>query len=287
MTYTWEDLGLNKRGPQFALLDERLTVHGYPPEHVLDTPKDRTQRFQLKQGYTGRGADGLVGPKQWAFLMSDPVPSGIRLDPWKLTLPVGDPGHPREVFPIDEFEYTPWFVQRPDGTLGFRAPVNGVTTSGSSYARCELREMAPKSWSVDDGKHHILAGVCRVTEIPGRKTDYIPGVVFAQDHDPDDDIVILLVDANGRVIVEESLGKDQGSDKTVLQTGYRLGDDLDFIIDAHAGGIDVEINGRDVHLDRLAQNAYGKAGCYLRGNSKNATGEGSVDYLELGMRHAA
>lgn len=283
MTYTWEDFGLDKNGPQFAWLDSRLTIHGYPPLHVLDAPKDRTRRFQLAQGWTGNGADGLVGPKTLLRLSAAPTPvpvpsNVVEMSKFKRTLSTGEPDHPTEQHPLVDTT----------GPVTFRAPVNGVTTEKSSYARDELREMSPKSWSSRDGKHHRMTGLCRVTETPGRKVDdYTPGVVFAQIHDADDDVIILLVDINGRVIVEEGLGPGNGSDKYELFTGYKLGDPLSYIIDAHAGGIDITINGRHINVGQVVDGAYFKAGVYLRGNTKNATGAGSVDYDSLGTRHAA
>ena len=35
VTYTPADFGLEKNGPQFAWLDERLILHGYPPLRLL------------------------------------------------------------------------------------------------------------------------------------------------------------------------------------------------------------------------------------------------------------
>jgi hypothetical protein len=208
----------------------------------------------------------------------EPAGAGVlELSKFKRTLPTGRKDHPTELYPLADTT----------GPVTFRATVDGVTTKKTRYARDELREKHPESWSVRDGKHHVLSGRCRVTEIPGRKTSkYTTGVVFGQMHDGSDDIVILLVDIDGRVIVEEGLGKGNGSDDTVLFTGYRLGDPLDYVIDAHRGGIDVTVNGHTVHLDAIAEDAYSKAGCYLRGNASNATGAGAVDYDRLETRHA-
>jgi hypothetical protein len=283
MTYTPADFGLDKNGPQFAWLNERLTLHGFPPVRLMHNLKDRVQAFQLAQGWTGTGADGLVGPKTLLRLSaapaSVPVPSNVvEMSKFKRTLPTGEPGHPTELYPLVDTA----------GPVPFRAPVDGVHTENTEYARDELREEVPKAWSTNDGKHHRMIGSCRVTEIPGRKTDdYTPGVVFAQIHDVVDDVIILLVDLLGRVILEKGLGPDNGSKKYELFTGYRVGDQLSYVIDAHAGGIDVTVNGHHILIDKTVDGGYFKAGCYLRGNTKNATGAGSVDYDALGTRHAA
>lgn len=202
----------------------------------------------------------------------------VELSKFKRTRPTGEEGHPDEEYPLSDTT----------GPVDFEAPVDGVTTSGSSYARDELREMVPKAWSVSDGKHHQIFGRGAVLETPGRKvSDYTPGVVFGQIHGPIDDIVILLVDVAGRVVVEKSLGKGNGSEKTVLFAGYRWGDPLDWMIDAHRGGIDVTVNGHHVLLNAVAEDAYSKAGVYLRGNKSNATGRGRARIHQLGTRHAA
>lgn len=211
----------------------------------------------------------------------DPVPvpdsMKLQLSKFKRTRPTGEPGKPDEIYPLDDTT----------GPVTFRAPVDGVTTKGTKYARDELRELDPQAWSSRDGKHHRMMGRCRVTEIPGEKADgYTTGVVFAQIHDAVDDVIILLVDALGRIVFEEGLGKGNGSRKTVLAAGYRLGDEISYLIDAHSGGIDVTVNGKTVNVDKTVDGAYFKAGCYLRGNTSNATGAGAVDYDELETRHA-
>jgi hypothetical protein len=286
MTYTWQDFGPDKSGPQFVLLRERLALHGHIQDSALKTLKDCVQEFQLAQGWTGTelggGADGWVGPETWRRLQLDPKPPAppnvLELSKFKRTLPTGEPDHPTEVYPLTDTT-TP---------VTFRAPVDGVTTENTDYSRDELREMHPKSWSADDGKHHKLEAICRVTEMPGRKTGskYVPGTVIGQFHDKSDDIVILLVNVNGQVIVEEGLGPGNGSEKHVLFTGYRLGDELHYFMDAHGEGIDVTVNGHHVRIDKVAKDAYGKAGVYNRGNETNATGASSADFLKLKASHA-
>lgn len=202
----------------------------------------------------------------------------LELSKFKRTLPTGEPDHPTEVYPLKDTT----------GPVTFRAPVDGVTTENTDYSRDELREMHPKSWSADDGKHHKLEAICRVTEMPGRKagSKYVPGTVIGQFHDKSDDIVILLVNVNGQVIVEEGLGKNNGSEKHVLFDGYRLGDELHYLMNAHGEGIDVTVNGHHVRIDKVAKDAYGKAGVYNRGNETNATGASSADFLKLKASHA-
>lgn len=289
MSYTPADFGLDKNGPQFAWLDERLTLHGHPPVRLMHNLKDRVRLFQLAQGWTGSGADGLVGPKTLQRLTAAPMPqpSGIDLTPWKLTLPVGEQGSPTEVFPIGHFEESPYFLNR-DGSLTFRADCDGVTTSGSVYPRSELREMkgtAKASWSNVSGTH-TLTGRLAVTHLPEVK----PHVVCMQIHDADDDVCMVRLEGS-RLFVERG-----GDEVGLLDADYHLRVFFDLRIVADPSGVKVIYNGtKSVPLDGLVgSDWYFKAGCYtqassrvLEGSSKHGTGYGEVIYTALEVRHAA
>src|SRR5438132_7711918 len=81
---------------------------------------------------------------------------------FKITLPTGSSGHPTEVKQpaLATFADPLWFRAIGDIGVSFAAPVNGVTTSGSSNPRSELREMnadgSNASWSSTDGKTHTM-----------------------------------------------------------------------------------------------------------------------------------
>ncbi len=121
---------------------------------------------------------------------------------WKLTLPVdvtgGNTGKAAEVSPLmSDYQNAPFFTQA-DGTMNFIAPVDGATTSGSSYPRCELRELKADgtlaAWSVTDGKRHILTADCIINELPVQ-TDGKPGrVTIAQIHGKDAELSGLQSD---------------------------------------------------------------------------------------------
>lgn len=300
MTYSPSDFGPGKSGPQFALLDERLTLHGYPSLHALDTPKNRTQRFQLAQGWRGTelggDADGYVGPETWRRLLLDPpepvpepVPSGIDESIWKITFPVADEGDdddddgPLEWFPINEREYAPYFVRNDDGTLTFRAPVDGVTTSKSGYPRTEFREMDEDgnraAWSSRTGTHR-MRGRFRVTELPDGKDEVVP----AQIHDDIDDVVMIVVSGSD-IFLSESKGPGQGSNRRLIATGYKLGDWVDFEFLATRGGIKTTVNGHWLNTSRVVDDAYFKAGCYSQANEDNGSGAAEVDYENLEVQH--
>ncbi len=111
----------------------------------------------------------------------------LNLTNWKETLPTGSAGSPTEIKQPQLASYSsdPYFVVNATGDgVRFRAPVNGVTTSGSSYPRSELREMNggdDASWSTTSGTHTMTIDEA-ITATPSEK----PYVVAGQIHDSSD-----------------------------------------------------------------------------------------------------
>src|SRR5436853_5719715 len=91
--------GPGKGGPQIAWLRWRLAVHGIiEPGHLMwnelwdeDLDQAYVRQFQLARGWTGRGADGLVGPKTLLLLSLAPEGETHRISRtnWKITNPDG------------------------------------------------------------------------------------------------------------------------------------------------------------------------------------------------------
>lgn len=288
MTYVPSDFGLDKNGPQFAWLDERLLLHGYPPLRLLDDLMARTQRLQRAQGWRGSGADGLMGPKTLAILSADPnpaepEPTGIDLTDWKLTLPTdanGD-GKADEIRQptLAGFKFVPYFYERADGGIQFRAPCDGATTEGSSFPRSELREMTndgrdEAEWETDDGAIRRLEAELAFTHLPEIK----PHVVGLQIHDGRDDVTTLRLEGT-------DLWVTKGDRKqTRIATGYTPGTRLKVRFEASAAGIRWFLNGGHVAtIDGTYHGCYAKAGCYTQASSlvdedsdKYGTGYGEV-----------
>ena len=289
MTYTPSDFALDKNGPQFAWLDERLTVHGFPSIRLLDPPKDRVQRFQLAQGWRGTGADGLIGPKTLLRLMDDPKPttpppSGIDLTDWKLTLPTDatDDGKADEIKQptLANFSFAPYFYRRADGGQAFRADCDGATTSSNtSYPRSELREMTNNGkdlakWDTDDGVIRTLDVELAFTHLPEIK----PHVVGIQIHDGSDDVTTLRLEGT-------DLWVTKGDKKyKKIATGVGPTDRLKVKYEASGAGIRWFLNGDHVAtIDGTYTDCFAKAGCYTQASSrvpktsdKYGTGYGEV-----------
>src|SRR5689334_16883843 len=87
------------------------------------------------------------------------APSGnIDLHNWKLTLPIDSCGvfseTAIEIKNLADYQHAQYFYTGPDGAMVFMAPVEGATTSGSSFARSELREMngtTKAAWDLTQG----------------------------------------------------------------------------------------------------------------------------------------
>lgn len=78
---------IGSRHPAVTVLGERLEAHGWtgykngPGIPMSETDKAGVRWWQLKQGWTGTGADGIPGPRTWETLMEKPKPTPPKPDP--------------------------------------------------------------------------------------------------------------------------------------------------------------------------------------------------------------
>src|SRR5689334_2747063 len=153
-------------------------------------------------GMVACGRSPAPPPPPSAVPAPTPAPAGtaqvpgqlLDLTNWKLTLPTGREGKPEEIEEPALSSFTNNFFRLNDGRDGvvFTANAGGVTTSGSSYPRSELREMSgPElaSWSNTTGTHTLRLREA-VTQLPKVK----PHVVAAQIHDAEDDVIEVRVE---------------------------------------------------------------------------------------------
>jgi poly(beta-D-mannuronate) lyase len=221
------------------------------------------------------------------FSLLQDAPPAVDLSAWKLTLPVAERGRPREIGQPDlpTFRLDPFFRLGADG-VSFHAPVDGATTEGSSYPRCELRELeadgtTPAAWSTEEGVHAMTIRQA-ITRLPSRK----PHVVAGQVHDAKDDVVMIRLE--GRKLFVEGGGKNLG----VLDPDYALGTFFTVRIAASGGRIRVYYEDLDtpkVDIARRAVGCYFKAGVYAQSNPSKGepAGEfGEVVVRELAVTHA-
>lgn len=205
----------------------------------------------------------------------------LDLKNWKETLPTGSSSKPTEIksSALATYSNDPFFrVSKDCDSIIFRAPVNGVTTSGSGYPRSELREMTDggkklASWSTTEGTHTLFIDGA-ITAVPRDKKH----IVLGQIHDSEDDVIVvrleypkLFVDINGK-------------DGPVLDANYQLGKRFTVKFEAKGGKISVYYNGSSSPayvLNKKSSGNYFKAGAYTQSNCSKEKDCSSNNYGEV------
>jgi poly(beta-D-mannuronate) lyase len=193
----------------------------------------------------------------------------IDLKQWKLTLPTGKPEKPTEILnpELQTYEDVNFDKGGPsDGFQGIRfiAPVGGVTTSGSGYPRCELREMNHgqlAQWDIDGGMVHTMTWTGYVVETPVAK----PQVVIGQIHDAADDVIMIRFTGTPASTLDIML---QG--KTHTQIPWKLNQYYTLSIQCIGREIKVTLDGKQVFnwiRTRPLRGCYFKVGAYTQSNS--------------------
>jgi hypothetical protein len=179
-------------------------------------------------------------------------------------MPTGAEDKPTEVEQpkLASFGEAPWFqpAARCDGVT-FRAPVNGVTTSGSHYPRSELREMTPDgnpaSWSSDSGTHTFIVDEAFTALPQGR-----PNLVGAQIHDHTHDIAVFRLEGS-------NLYATQGNNAhyKLITDNYVLGTRFEAKFVVSHNTVQAFYNGTpQTTFPASFSDAYFKAGAYTQAN---------------------
>ena len=234
-------------------------------------------------------ADNLAAPQKTS---SAKYPAQILdLADWKETMPEGSSGKPKEI----TADALASFVDKDcfhinataDGVV-FRAPVNGVTTSGSKYPRSELREMTSNgntqaSWSTASGTHTMFIDEA-ITAVPKNKSQVVAGQI----HDANDDVIVIRLDyPNLHVDINGKTGP-------TLDAHYSLGKRFTVKFVASGGAINIFYNGNTSPAYTLKKSDSGcffKAGAYTQSNctkEKDCSGGnyGEVVIYKLDVQHA-
>jgi hypothetical protein len=214
----------------------------------------------------------------------------LNLDSWKLTLPIGSSGKPKEILPLNlgKLVGSPFFQATRDceGVV-FRAPVNGATTKGSQNPRSELREMgggngdAPASWSSGSGTHW-MAVTEAFTKLPQGK----PHLVGAQIHDNKDDVTVFRLEGTNLYVTD-----GDNPHYKLVRNDYQLGQVFQAAFLVTQNMVGAYYDGQLVAvLERPFANAYFKAGAYTQANCSNSPcsadnyGETVIYALDIGHR---
>lgn len=188
----------------------------------------------------------------------------LNLANWKLQLPIGQEEKPTEIKQpaLATYKNAEYFTVV-NGGVRFRAPVNGVTTSGSLYPRSELREMTNNgatqaSWSTTTGTHTMFLDQA-ITAVPATKKHVVAGQI----HDGDSDVIVTRLEYPKLYI---NIGGQTGP---TLDANYTLGKRFTVKFEAKGGKINIYYNGSTTPSHTLNKNistAYFKAGAYTQSN---------------------
>ncbi|WP_216648145.1 polysaccharide lyase family 7 protein [Isoptericola chiayiensis] len=214
----------------------------------------------------------------------------IDLTDWKVTLPTGSDNSPTEILQPDlaDFSAAPWFQVNDKCTgIQFRAPVDGVTTSGSGYPRSELREMTDDgtekaSWSTTSGTHTMTFRT-DFNHLPEDK----PHLVGAQIHGGGDDVTVFRLEGTELYITD---GDD--SHHHLVTDDYQLNTVFEGKFVAANGQIDVYYNDElQTTIDSDEDENYFKAGAYTQANCSNSspcndTNYGQATLYKLDITHS-
>lgn len=208
----------------------------------------------------------------------------LDLSSWKVQLPTGDDEKPDEVKQPDlsEFAVDPWFVPTAecDG-VRFRAAVDGTTTSGSSYPRSELREMAGEdgdqkaAWSTTEGTH-VLTVEMAFTQLPDGK----PHMVGAQIHGGDDDLTVIRLEGSKLYVTN-----GDNAHHHLITDDYELGTWFEAKFVAGDGEVKAYYDGQlQTTIEAEDDDAYFKTGAYTQANCDNADPCSPDNYGEAVLR---
>lgn len=248
----------------------RYVGHGY----LLDAGGSGTWNSLTEVEVWGGSGGGSGGGQVPADLLN--------LTNWKETLPTGSSGSPTEITQpgLATYSNDPYFtLNAARDAVQFRAPVNGVTTSGSSYPRSELREMtsngtANASWSATSGTHTLVVKEA-FTHLPNTK----PELVGAQIHDAGDDITVFRLEGSSLYITHGDT-----THYKLVTSGYQLGTPFEAEYVVSGGQIKAYYNGTlQTTIAYTGSGNYFKAGAYTQANCSNSSPCSSTNYGETNI----
>lgn len=196
------------------------------------------------------------------------------------------------------YDETPYFTPNGNDTaVQLNAPVDGPTTDGSSFARCELREVNPDGsnagWNPFTGTHYVR-GRTRITHLPASGKAIVLAQLFNTAASADRvSIRTQLVSGTVRLRVRingTSVAGGPGASLDVYPPGEAnlLGREFEWMIKVVAGVLSVYIDDLDnpwVTSSALVNTGgptwYFKAGCY---NQSNQSTEAATEYGAVELR---
>jgi len=235
--------------------------------------------------------------------MHMPLGRNFDLSSWNLTLPVDSVGRTGGVASTVKFPSTyssSFFNQLSSSKIVFTADVAGATTSGSKYARSELREMNGTNlaaWKLAQGG--TMTATLTVDEVPILKGGAQGRVVIGQIHGASEELVRLYWEngkvyfANDRAGANNVEMKFQLTDQNGGNPDITLGEKFSYVISAKGDKLvvavyaDGKVYSSETKINSVWQSdsLYFKAGVYLGVNETQGTGKGVVSFDALDYSH--
>ncbi len=230
--------------------------------------------------------------------------TSINLNNWKLTIPTDKDGKKTKGKALDVLQpsafHSEHFINESYG-ITFICPVDGATTGGSEYPRCELREMnGPKlaAWNTSTGG--TMTSTLQVLEQPLDSAGKPAKMVIGQIHGKSNELIRLYWE-DGRVyyVCDKAGDKNKELSFSLLspqgkEPKIQIGDKFVYEITARSTTLYVRLkSGGVLYIGSMEINAiwdtdelYFKAGVYLGVNkSQGATGQGRVKFTGLDYSH--
>lgn len=201
----------------------------------------------------------------------------LNLTNWKLQLPIGAEEKPTEIKQPQLATYSnPSYFSANTNCDGvrFTAPVNGVTTSGSSYPRSELREMTNNgrdnmSFSSTVGTHKFQVQLA-FAALPKVK----PHLVGLQVHGGTFDASAFRLEGTKLWITN-----GDNAHHYLVTDNYKLNTRILAAYEVSGGVIKAFVNGRQVtSFPSAITTGYFKTGAYTQANCLNSTPCDSTNY---------
>lgn len=235
------------------------------------------------------------------------APSGnFNLANWKLTLPTDSyarfTGTAVEVKNLSGYRNPKYFYTGSNGAMVFAAPVEGATTSGSRFARSELREMKGTeraAWTLQQGGS--MTATLEVDKVPTLFNGKGGKIVIGQIHGQTDELVRLYWENNTIYFKNEKAGARNSELRFDLKNAQgqvpNVSRDEKFSYKINAKGdsltVTVYADGK-VYASHTRINDvwdkdtfYFKAGVYLGVNETQGRGVGQTSFYALSFSHAA
>jgi PKD repeat protein len=227
----------------------------------------------------------LFSATTWALNPNLPPGSNFNLNNWyiqfptengSLTCTAGSVDSASTTQLINGYTNAPYFYTGSDGAMVFWAPINGATTSGTTFPRSELRELInPSNTSIDWIPYgtHILNAQVKVLQVPSSTKEVIIGQIHAYSSAALPTVKIIYDNGKLHGTVKTN-STDDGSDLDFPTVTSGLSNTITYTIEVVNGLVSVAINGitnsyNIFHSDPNYTNEtqYFKAGDYCQANS--------------------